>query len=286
MTDRVAPNSTQVDLATTHGARARGPTRRTLLAASLAALLVACMAPEEKRGFITPARSNQGDGVAPLVVTSDLDNLPFAGVDENGKPIGRDVEMMEALAAALGRPVEWKRSPFETLLPAAHGGFVDVVCATLGITPERKQKVAFTRPYFKTVIHVVVRAGEGEARGWSDLYGRPVAASIDTTSERAVRQILPGATLVLENKEALGAAERLLLGEVDGVAMDGPAAEKVVRESGGALTLIEPPLTSEHYALALPKDRVQLLAELNALLARFEANGQLDAWNRRWGLAR
>ena len=29
----------------------------------------------------------------PLVVASDLDNLPFAGLDQDGTPIGRDVEI-------------------------------------------------------------------------------------------------------------------------------------------------------------------------------------------------
>jgi len=261
--------------------------RRQLLGLALLALATACGAPGGADDSARPSLSTpraEGDDNAPLVVASDLDNLPFAGVDEDGTPIGRDVEMMEALAEALGRRVEWKRSPFETLLPAAQGGYVDVVCATLGVTPERAERVAFSRPYFRTVIHVVVRAGQGEARGWSDLYGKRVAAGADTTSERAVRNVLPGAELVLENKESLAAAERLLLGDVDGVAMDGPAAERIVRESGGALTLLEPALTSENYALALPKDRVQLRNELNSLLARFETNGRMAEWNRRWGL--
>ena len=37
-----------------------------------------------------------------LVVASDLDNPPFAWIDEHGVARGRDVEMMEELATALG----------------------------------------------------------------------------------------------------------------------------------------------------------------------------------------
>ena len=225
-----------------------------------------------------------GGGPPPLVVASDLDNMPFAGVDEDGRPVGRDVEMMEAVAAAMGRTVRWHRAPFETLLPAAQGGFADVVCATLGVTEERAEKVAFSRPYFETVVTVVVRAGAGEPRGWDDLDGLRVAAGKGTTSEDAVRAKLPRAVLVTEAKEGLTSAERLLLGDVDGIAMDGPAADALVVGSGGALATLHTPLARERYALALPKDRADLLAAVDAALQQFERSGQMDRWNGKWGL--
>ncbi len=224
------------------------------------------------------------DAAPPLVVASDLDNMPFAGVDEDGRAVGRDVEMMEAVAAAMGRTVRWHRAPFETLLPAAQGGFADVVCATLGVTEERAEKVAFSRPYFETVVTVVVRAGPGEPRGWDDLDGLRVAAGKGTTSEEAVRAKLPRAVLVTEAKEGLTSAERLLLGDVDGIAMDGPAADALVVGSGGALATLHTPLARERYALALPMDRADLLAAVDAALRQFERSGQMDRWNGKWGL--
>jgi len=254
----------------------------TACRAGLALLLMLC-------ACVVPARDNApatGDAAAvePLLVASDLDNMPFAGVDAAGNPIGRDVDMMNAVAEALGRPIEWHRADFETLLPAAQSGLVDMVCATLGVTAERAKKVSFSRPYFETVIAVVVRAGEGEPRGWDDLDDKLVAAGEGTTSERAVRAKLPRAILAPESKDALGAAERLLLGEVDGIAMDGPAADALVADSGAALTTLHTPLAPERYALALPQDREKLLTAVNEALRGFEASGQMRRWNGKWGL--
>jgi ABC-type amino acid transport substrate-binding protein len=255
--------------------------------------LAACVGPHDMRrpvdpGPRTPSPSRlthaNGPGPAPLLVASDLDNEPFAFLDENGQPAGRDVEMMEALAESLGRPITWHRSPFETLLPSAQGGFTDIVCATLGITPDRAQRVAFSRSYFDTVITVLVRSGAGEPRGWNDLDGRLVAAGQGTTSERAVREHLPRAVLVLENKNGLGSAERLILGEVDGIAMDGPNADALVAGSGGALDTLHTPLAAEHYALALPRDRRALLSDINAALLELERSGELTRLNGKWGL--
>ena len=132
-------------------------------------------------------------GAAPLRVGSDLDNAPFAFVDGSGSARGRDVEMMQELAARLGRELVWVRMPFADLLPAVEEGAVDAVCATMGITPERAERVAFTRPYYHTAIAVVVRAGDDEPTSLADLDGMRVSGAAGTTSERAVRLHLPNA---------------------------------------------------------------------------------------------
>lgn len=224
------------------------------------------------------------EDIRPLVVASDLDNMPFAGVDADGRPLGRDVVMMEALGRALSRPIEWRRIPFETLLPSVQAGLVDVVCATLGVTPEREQLVDFSRPYFHTVVALLVRSGPGEPRHWDELDGRLVAAAAGTTAERALVNQLPRCLPVLENKGQLSPGERLLLGEVDAVALDGPVADALVADSGGALTTLQPPLAVERYALAVPKGRTDFLDALNAALEALERSGQQQRWNVEYGV--
>jgi glutamine transport system substrate-binding protein len=263
-----------------------------LLAGSVLALASACVTQagpatgqgSASAGGVDAAHTPSGPTVAALVVASDLDNMPFAGVDEAGTPIGRDVEMMEAIGEALGRPIRWHRADFETLLPSAQGGWPDVVCATIGVTQERARKVAFSRPYFETVIAVVVRAGAGEPRGWDDLNGKLVAAGTGTTAEVAVRLKLPRAVLAPTSKQNLTSAERLLLGEVDGIAMDGPNADALVADSGGALTTLHTALIAERYALVVPRDRTDLLSAINAALLDLERSGQMKRWNGKWGL--
>lgn len=219
-----------------------------------------------------------------IVVASDLDNLPFAGVDADGAPIGRDVEMMQLLAQRLQLAIEWRRMPFDELLPAAENGDVDVVCATLGITPERQERVRFSTAYFYTEIAVVVRAGFGEPAELGDLHGRVVSAARGTTSQRAVRRHLPGAIGAFDNKEGVAADVRLGRGAIDAAVMDGPAADRLVAASDGALRRLPQPLERERYALALPKDRVELCALLDRELQEMRRSGALAELDRRWGL--
>jgi len=220
-----------------------------------------------------------------LVVGSDLENPPFAWVDEEGVARGRDVEMMQLLAERIDRVLLWERMPFDELLDACEAGRVDAVCATLGITEERARRVLFSEPYFETAISVVSRSGADEPTGIDDLADLRVSAGTGTTSQLAVERLLPRARGVFENKSGLPTAERLLRREVDAAVMDGPAARRLVQESGGELRLLVTELTAERYALCLPKGRGALARDLDRALGELRAEGALHALDRRFGLA-
>lgn len=222
--------------------------------------------------------------VEPLVVASDLDNLPFAEVAPDGTPRGRDVEMMQVVAARLGRPLTWRRQAFDSLLPSVAAGEVDLVCATLGITPERRQLVRFSRPYYLTELAVVVRAGPGEPKGFTDLAGRRVGASPGTTSERALKLRLPEALPELGSSKNTPLAERLLSGELDAYVLDGPNADALVENSTGRLVRLPEALETESYALALPPDADELTRQIDQILADLEREGFLLLLDTRHGL--
>lgn len=243
-------------------------TRRSLFVSAV--LLAAC-------------RANDGV-VAPLVVASDLDNPPFAQVGDDGEPRGRDVEMVVELARRLGRPLVWRRLPFQDLLPAVERGEVDLVCATLGITPERQGRVRFTKPYFETDLRVVVRAGPGEPKTLADLDGRRIGAGSGTTSERALLRALPASVAVVGGSKDKTIAERLASGDLDGYVLDGPNAAALVGASTGRLESLDPALESERYALALPLSAAQLTAELDQHLADMRREGFLLLLDARYGL--
>ena len=133
------------------------------------------------------------DGAEPLVVASDFSNAPFA-FWEGDEPQGFEPDLARELARDLDRPVQWKKLAFDRLLDTVAGGEAEIVIATTGITPERAERVAFSLPYFRTAICVVVRVGEQEPTRLSQLSDRPVGASRGTTSERALRLMLGSAS--------------------------------------------------------------------------------------------
>lgn len=216
----------------------------------------------------------------PLVVLSDLENPPFAWVDDDGVPRGRDVEMMRAIALRLRRPLEWRRLPFAELLASIEAGEGDVVCATLGITPERAERVAFSRPYHVTAIAVVVADGPDAPRNLGDLAGARVVAGLGTTSERAVRLRLPEAELVAADELDRSAEEALRSGGVDAWVMDGPNADELAAAPG--LRRLAQDLAVERYALAFARGRATLVADINLMLSELENDGTLADLDERY----
>ena len=219
-----------------------------------------------------------------LLVASDLANPPFAWVDAEGEPRGRDVEMTQLLAQALERELVWRPMPFDQLLDAVESGAVHMAVATLGRTPEREARLPFTRTYYQTSISVVVRRGNGEPTTTTDLAGRTVSAGRGTTSEDAARLHLATSTIAEPSAKGDTSLDRLLAGEVDALVLDTPNARALVELYPTALALLEPALTEEHYAIPVRKDDPGLLASLNAALENLDSTGQLTELNTRHGL--
>lgn len=242
----------------------------------LACLLVSC-------ALLSACRSAEPAKPAPIVCASDLDNAPFAYIDEAGMPAGRDVRMMKALADGCGRDLVWRRMPFDQLLDSVARNEVDVVCATLGWSLARSQRMAFSQPYFRTRLVVVCRQGAGEPQQLADLDGQLVAAAVGTTSELAVSMSLPAATLD-PNPKGAATLDRLLSGEVQAAVMDEPAAQALVAGSGARLRILDEALAPELYSLAVAPERTQVLLELDRALAALREDGSLDALNQEYGL--
>ncbi len=61
---------------------------------------------------------------------------------------GIDIELSMRFGAWLGRGIEFVDLPFGSLLPSLVSGKIDLIAASMMITPERSQQIDFSDPYF------------------------------------------------------------------------------------------------------------------------------------------
>jgi polar amino acid transport system substrate-binding protein len=226
---------------------------------------------------VTPP-PDTGDG--PWVVGSNLDNPPFAWVDNTGEPRGRDVVMAQIIADGLGRELVWKRMPFSQVLDRLEAGEVDSVIATLGYTPERAERVLMSEPYYVTALRALVRVGPEEPQKLGDLVGKTLSAGEGTTSERAIRRY--ASTVVLSDPSPISRAapERLQKREIDGAIMDGPIAFEFAAEQPDFLRVLSTPIATEAYVVGVRPDQPELLEAIDHILDGMRAKGlhmELDA---------
>lgn len=91
--------------------------------------------------------NSRANGVLVVGNVSDK-GLPFTVVKDN-QLIGFDVELAERFGAFLGREVKTADMEFGSLIAAVASNKIDAIFSTLMITDERREKVAFSDPYYE-----------------------------------------------------------------------------------------------------------------------------------------
>ena len=115
-----------------------------------------------------------------LRVATDATFPPMEFV-ENGKKTGFDVELVEAVAAKMGKKVEWVDIDFKGLVPGLIAKRYDMAVSAIYITEERKKVVDFTQSYYAGGLVAMVKDGSPIAK-LTDLNGKKVSVQVGTKS--------------------------------------------------------------------------------------------------------
>ena len=111
-----------------------------------------------------------------LLICSDLPYPPQEFFDENGNPVGMEVDLGNEIGARLGLKVEFINSVFDTAIAAALSGKCDMVLSAMFITPDRNKQVSFI-PYFEAgQSFVALKGNPDNINNPMDLCGKSAAS--------------------------------------------------------------------------------------------------------------
>ena len=85
-------------------------------------------------------------GLGTVKIGTNAEYPPFESVDANGKIIGFDIDLMNAIGKAAGFTPEFTNTKWDGIFVALASGEFDAVSSAVTITEERKQDDGLQRP--------------------------------------------------------------------------------------------------------------------------------------------
>jgi polar amino acid transport system substrate-binding protein len=252
--------------------------RRHLLAATAAFSLIASLAswaPAAQAQTVAEIKSKGTINIGMLV-----DFPPYGTVDSSNQPDGYDADVAKLLAKDLGVKVNIVPVTGPNRIPFLLTNKVDVLVASLAITPERAKQVQFSRPYSAATI-VLYGAKKANIKGAPDLKGVRIGVARASTQDTAVTAIAPEGTEIRRFDDDASAMQALMSGQVDAIGCSTTVAAQIAKRAGDAFEN-KFVLRQQFMAVAMRQGQPDLLKGMNDFVAKNTANGELGKLYVKW----
>ena len=213
---------------------------------------------------------------------------PFNYVDPEGKVQGFEVEFGNALCEKMAIKCEWVVQDWDGIIPALLAKKFDAIIASLYITEERRQKIAFTDRYYKTPGRFVVAKDSKLEISPEGLAGKAVGTQRATSFERFLRDEYPNIDLRVYATFDEAYLD-LEAGRVDALMGDVVATSDAFlkKDSGAGFEFRGPSYAGEKWfgagaGVAMRQDDPELLAAFNKAIADVRADGSYDKLMQKW----
>lgn len=231
--------------------------------------------------------SIQGDAEADYVVETNVPFAPFEFYEER-QIVGVDVDIVNRVAEKMNKNIQIKNVEFDVIIDNVEAGRIaDAGAAGLTITPAREAKVNFTIPYYDSVQYVIYNSEmppslRDDHVVWEALAGYTLGSQIGSTGYLFVEDEIENGVLVGTGTNIKGidshqlAADSIKAHIIDFAIADELVAKFIVEKNPGleALPLYYSGKTREEdypveesYAIAVNRDRTELLEAFNSVLA-------------------
>lgn len=220
------------------------------------------------------------DAPQKLVFGSDTSYAPFESYNDNGELEGFDVDLIKAINEVANVDIEIKTYDFKGLIPALETASIDGAISAMTITDDRKKKVDFSVPYYLSGQSVAVRSNNETIKGFDDLEGKKIGVQTGTTGEIEANKV-PNAE-VISYDTIDGAFMDLNNGAIEAVVCDYPVVAYYINQGNKGVKIVGDMTTSEHYGIAVPKQKPEVLKMINDALATLKENGKYAEIYKKW----
>ena len=252
--------------------------------------------PTQSTVAVTPQKADDVAATLPddirksgkLVVGVNIPYTPNEFKDAQGKIVGFDVDLMNAVAGTLGLTADYRESDFAKIIPSIDGGTYNVGMSSFTDTKEREKQVDFVT-YFSAGSQWAQRPGGGIDP--NNACGKKVAVQATTVQETdelpAKSKACVGAgkpeiqIIKFDGQDA--ATNAVVLGQADAMSADSPVTAWAIKQSNGKLEAAGPIFDSAPYGWPVKKGS-PLAQSLQKALEHLIKSGDYKTIATNWGV--
>lgn len=195
--------------------------------------------------------------------------------------IGFEVDLAEALSRELKRPIIFHQYQYGSLVEGLGRGDFDMAMNGLEVTPERRAKLLFSRPYYIFQQQLVARADEQRFKNYEEFRKLPglQAGTLEDTAALRLLSIDEVKTKIYDNQ--VEPYTDLELGRIDAVLMDLPIAVSYAQPNP-KLRFLGDPFAEGYYAIAFTKGNKALATPIDLALNKLIDSGEIRKIYQKW----
>lgn len=200
---------------------------------------------------------------------------------EAGEGKGFEVELWQAIAEKANLKYELIPMEYRELNEAVKSGKVDLAIAGMTINNARKEKFAFSDPYFQTGLVILTASDNETIKTEDDLAGKVVATRLGSTAYTYTGDI-KGIKEIRGFPSITEAYDQLKDKKVDAVVFDERNAHDFIQKSGdGKVKIVGEVLNKESYGV-VSKKRNQYIGRVNLGIEAVVKDGTYAALYKKW----
>ncbi|MDD3237559.1 MAG: glutamate ABC transporter substrate-binding protein [Candidatus Gastranaerophilales bacterium] len=221
-----------------------------------------------------------------IIIGTQFEAKPFGYITPKGALQGADVDIARELAKRLlgsSKKIEFRQVTPANRIQAITTGDVDVVIATMSITPQRKMIVDFSNPYYVAGQAVLVPKNSSIST-IKDLNGKKVIVILGTTGEKNLRFFAPSA-IAQGYRNYDEAFKAFKAGKGDALTTDDSLLVGFIMDNPN-YKILQSRMTQEPYGIAFKnsEDTLALKTNLNRVLNDMNHDGTLSKIKHKWNL--
>lgn len=224
----------------------------------------------------------------PLRIATEGAYAPFNYLDDQGKPQGFEIDLANALCAEMKANCAFVVQDWDGIIPGLLAQKYDAIIASLYITDERRERIAFSDKYYQVPARFIVPKSSPLEISAEGLNGKVVGTQRATSFERFMRDEMPGIDLrVYATMEE--AYLDLQSGRVDAIMADVVAASEgfLKTPEGEGFEFRGPQYTGAKWfgygaGVGVRKEDAPLAEAFSTAIAKIRANGTYQEISNKW----